>query len=615
MKVEEIVALLRGAKSTGDKQWEAYCPAHEQGGNHRRSLAVGVGEKGKVVLCCHAGCTVEQVVEALGLTLQDLFPAKSKKSRKAPGKPNPVANLPQGVRGETADGPPRPAQAPHEVAAYDYTTAAGELLFQVVRMEPKDFRQRRPDGNGGWIDNMNGTQRILYRLPELLAADAADVVFIVEGEKDVETAERLGIVATCNPGGAGKWSTLADDKVLEGRLVCIIADADDPGRKHAADVAERLFGRVELLRVIELPDAKDLTAWTEQCDCRTELELVDELHRLVADAPDWEPADRIFYSYDELCAAFPDPAEPVIDGLLRRGEVATIVGASKSWKSWLALQLAVQSLQGGDFLGWYVRPSRTMVFDFELSGGILRHRIDMVSDALDLVAGRRKMQTAVARGKPWINIDVLPNLLRRWQLDLLILDPTYRLYGEHFDENSNADMARLYADLQALAEEHQAAVVVVHHLSKGSQFLKSTIDLGAGAGAMARSADVHLGIRDHEEDQCAVVEGVVRSFKGFEPFAIRRQHPIWIKDGSLDPAKLRKPGPKESKEAAITPLDFAIQHVGTKRKSRSEILMATKGKIARNAALDLLNCAVAEGFLKRVQDESDKRIVWFELAE
>lgn len=88
------------------------------------------------------------------------------------------------------------------VTVYSYTDAKGKLLYQQVRFEPKDFRFRRPAENGGWIWNLEGVIKILYRLPEVLAAEK---VYITEGEKDVETLRSWGLVVTCNPGGAGKW--------------------------------------------------------------------------------------------------------------------------------------------------------------------------------------------------------------------------------------------------------------------------------------------------------------------------------------------------------------------------------------------------------------------------
>src|SRR5260370_29620343 len=115
------------------------------------------------------------------------------------------------------------------------------FLYQVVRYDPKDLRQRGPDGKGGWIWNLNGVRRVLYCLPDLLRAKA---ILVCEGEKDCETARKMGLVATCNVGGAGKWREEYSD-CLRGKRGVIIADADGPGRKHAEQLAASLPGKVE----------------------------------------------------------------------------------------------------------------------------------------------------------------------------------------------------------------------------------------------------------------------------------------------------------------------------------------------------------------------------------
>src|ERR1022692_3468437 len=116
------------------------------------------------------------------------------------------------------------------VATYNYHDASGKTVFQVVRYSPKDFRQRRPDGNGGWIWKMAGVERVLYRLPEILrAVENANPIYICEGEKDCDVMKQLGFDATCNPGGAAKkadgekWLNSYTD-TLRGADVCIIAD-------------------------------------------------------------------------------------------------------------------------------------------------------------------------------------------------------------------------------------------------------------------------------------------------------------------------------------------------------------------------------------------------------
>lgn len=149
-------------------------------------------------------------------------------------------------------------------ATYDYRDAQGALLFQVVRKPGKQFRQRKPDGAGGWLWKLGDTPRVLYRLPELLAADPALPVYVVEGEKDVENLVRLGNVATCNPMGAGKWPPVSGcaRAALKGRTVVVIADADKVGRDHANVVAGSLRGVAGDVRVVECPaphkDVSDL---------------------------------------------------------------------------------------------------------------------------------------------------------------------------------------------------------------------------------------------------------------------------------------------------------------------------------------------------------------------
>lgn len=163
-----------------------------------------------------------------------------------------------------AEAPTAPAER-RIVATYDYRDEVGELVYQVVRYEPKTFRQRRadPDHPDRWLWNLDGVRRVLYHLDRVLEADPTTPVYVVEGEKDVESLEGLGLVATCNPQGAGKWSAVVEcaDAALAGRTVVVIADADDKGRAHAADVCARLSRVAASARSVELPGAKDASDW------------------------------------------------------------------------------------------------------------------------------------------------------------------------------------------------------------------------------------------------------------------------------------------------------------------------------------------------------------------
>ncbi len=149
--------------------WLVTCPTHE---DRTPSLHVSEGQDERVLLHCHAGCQASNVLAADGLDFPDLFSENGRSNGRV------------------------------ERDVYRYADEHGQVLYEVVRFEPKDFRQRRP--NGEW--NVRGVPKVLYRLPRVLAAvQAGSPVYVAEGEKDVHALERAGVVATTNSGGAGKW--------------------------------------------------------------------------------------------------------------------------------------------------------------------------------------------------------------------------------------------------------------------------------------------------------------------------------------------------------------------------------------------------------------------------
>jgi predicted P-loop ATPase len=259
----EIAAALGGAQRTGNG-YDCRCPAHE---DRTASLSISQAEDGRLLVYCHAGCTWESVRDAL--QARGLLPGE--------GARRPAAPPPAGRR---------------IVAAYDYLDEAGELVFQVVRFEPKDFRQRRGPRPGddpatvrdGWVWSVKGLRVIPYRLPEVLEAIASSrPVLIVEGEKDADGLARLGVAATCNAGGAGKWRK-AHAEALRGADVVVLPDNDDAGRKHAHEVAVSLAGVAARVRMLDLPGLPlkgDVSDWLAAGHA------ADELWRLVDGAREW----------------------------------------------------------------------------------------------------------------------------------------------------------------------------------------------------------------------------------------------------------------------------------------------------------------------------------------
>lgn len=193
--------------------------------------------------------------------------------------------------------PPRAAKAKEKddavlECAYDYKDEQGGLVFQVVRYKKgatKTFRQRHPDGAGGWVWKMDGVRVVPYRLPELLAAPDAPVC-VVEGEKDADNLLALGFLATTNHGGAGKWRA-EHAQFLQGRVVLIFPDNDPPGQKHAAQVVASLAGVAREARVVTLPDLPpkgDVSDWLAAGGTAAQLQYL--IARAPLAAPEAPPA-------------------------------------------------------------------------------------------------------------------------------------------------------------------------------------------------------------------------------------------------------------------------------------------------------------------------------------
>lgn len=187
--------------------------------------------------------------------------------------------------------------------AYDYRDEHGKLLFQAVRLLPKDFAQRKPLVGGGWEGNIRDVRRVPYRLPELLRADRHLPVYIVEGEKDVETLRSHGLVATCNPMGAKQWHAVDECArvALAMRHLAVIADADAPGRAHADQVLGFVSAYAASWKSFELPNAKDVTDWFAAGGTVEQLEYIRASIPATVRAPanGERDADHVFADRDE----------------------------------------------------------------------------------------------------------------------------------------------------------------------------------------------------------------------------------------------------------------------------------------------------------------------------
>lgn len=201
--------------------YQMRCPVHE---DKQASLNVREGEDGTLLLKCYADCETADVLASLGLSWPDLFPRSVNYAE------------------------------PEQV--YLYVDELGNNLFEQVRFPGKKFRARHLE-DGEWVWNLDGVRRVLYRLPEVIeGVKAGRTIYVVEGEKDVENLRASGVVATCNPSGAGKWRP-EFAAFLEGANVVVVADRDEPGRAHARAVRESLQGVAKAIWVVQPRTGKD----------------------------------------------------------------------------------------------------------------------------------------------------------------------------------------------------------------------------------------------------------------------------------------------------------------------------------------------------------------------
>lgn len=284
MKIPEFLSRFESVKKTA-KGWQVCCPAHEDGSP---SLSIAEGKDGAILLNCFAGCHIEDVLSRMNLKMSDLFPDKNGQATNGVPPRNDFLPPP---RVETV----KNGEKPVIDKIYPYVDALGVERYQAIRMKPKTFRQRHRV-NGDWVWSMDGVERVLYRLPEVLASSR---VWVVEGEKDADNLTTLGYCATCNVGGAGKWLDGYTES-LAGKEVVICGDNDKPGQEHVQKVFESVAGRAKSVRIIKMPmphkDVSDFLGASKDQDAAKK--FLDEL--VLAAVPFVDGVKLPLYSMAEI---------------------------------------------------------------------------------------------------------------------------------------------------------------------------------------------------------------------------------------------------------------------------------------------------------------------------
>lgn len=244
-------------RGTDTQKWFR-CPGPHHKGEDRNPSGSLTDGTDTVGIHCHAGCTADEILAALGLTLRDLYDAPQDRGRTSSGAPD------TGLL--AAVGAWMPQDGQNASIAYNYTDADGKFLYQKLRSPSKAFAWRRldPTTKNGWRYNRGDLPKVLYRLHQVRRAiNEQRVVWVVEGEKDADALSALKhVTATCAPDGAyirrgsSKWLPEYTE-ALRGADVILVPDRDADGEAHARNVAAEILGVVNSLEVAQAATGKD----------------------------------------------------------------------------------------------------------------------------------------------------------------------------------------------------------------------------------------------------------------------------------------------------------------------------------------------------------------------
>ncbi|HEX4823261.1 MAG TPA: AAA family ATPase [Candidatus Polarisedimenticolaceae bacterium] len=556
-RVLDALAACDCKPKRNGRGWDFRCPAHE---DHTPSAHLEEGDDGRALVHCQAGCPCEEIVARVGLKMTDLFVAATKAER--------------------------------IVKTYDYTDENGDVLFQVVRFDPKDFRQRRPDGAGGWVWNMANARRVLYRLPDLVEAVRQDeTIYVVEGEKDadaINAIEGSGFIATTNAGGAGKWRPEYSE-TLRGARVVIVADKDEPGRKHALDVRHHLQGIAASVGVVEARIGKD------GFDHLKGGHTLDEFVPYGTPAPSM-PAIVPVNLYDESIK----PTKPkfAVKNLLREKGLAVMWATPGGRKTHTAMTLCHEMLVDtgcGRLFGhpdlWIEkRWKRALVIACEESAGELREIGEKCLKGL----GKAKLDGELlylfaASAENRITTDDLPAIIESTgPYDAVILDSLTGLRpkevnGQRVKWDLDNDAGNeLHLMLRGLAEKHELLFVILHHSGKDGTSYRGGVDLWA-------STDTIFSLSD-DDGLVKVGPEKVRGARKPSPFTLE---PTWHADGSFT---LTYVGTATSKVLSPTARATVAWFKGKGEATQAEAKAANLG--APTTIVDSIKAAVAAGLLK-----------------
>jgi hypothetical protein len=427
------------------------------------------------------------------------------------------------------------------VAEYSYCDERGVLLFQVVRMAPKAFRQRRPDSRrDDWIWNLGDVRRVLYRLDKL---QGQTTVAIVEGEKDADRLWALGIPATCNPMGAGRWTSGDYDEQLCAagvQAVYVFRDSDEIGERHAVAVQQSCKRAGLRAYSVHLPgQPKDVSAWLDSGHDADELRAV---MTEAADSPKIATGPEITSAgtaisepkpiADVVCLADvqPETVRWVWPGRIAVGKLGLVIGDPGEGKSFVLADIAARISRGDVWPDGARAPLGNVLFLSAEDGlaDTMRPRLDRLGADVTRIHVLRSVNDPADPYRLFSlerDLPVLEGAVQQFQPLLIVIDPLTAYLGER-DSYKDAEMRRLLTPLVTFAEKHGVAVEAVMHLTKATD--RRAIHRMIGSVAFCAISRLVLAVaRDPNDAGRRLVAGVKSNISMCAPaLAFRLTDPV-----------------------------------------------------------------------------------------
>lgn len=511
-----------GIKLIGNgRERGAKCPFHP---DRTASMSVNVEKQTWYCNACKiGGSVIDYISQKRGLTIEDTLRLLSEEAPSQP-KSEPM------TRGSIS-------------ATYIYRSALGQEVYRVLRYNPKAFKQQKKSGDK-WEWGMEGVERVLYRLPEILQEKDAPI-WIVEGEKDADNLVRYRQNATCNVGGAGKWMdgyTLA----LAGKDVVICGDQDDAGVLHVRKVVEDLDGKVRRLRVINLPKPyKDIS------------EYLTQFGAIDAGA---ESLQRLLEGSTVMVQGGTVPILSMAEMEVRYAEfVQNIDTLGYSFARWIpSLGRRVRTMVPGDIITfvcetgggktamlqnmfWRSAPLPSLLFEMELSdsltferfvAGACRMRQDEVEDGYR--AGNRPdwratgvLDNVFVCPLSGLTVPQIEQTINRAELKmgkrpvLVGIDYAQLLTGK--GKSRYEKITDAMSELKSMAKNTGTIVVVASQTQRKKEDDEEGVGLydGKDSGQIENSSGLHIGLWRDRQDQTLLHGRINKNTKGQSGFRIR----------------------------------------------------------------------------------------------